>query len=58
VIVSREAADITAGVSGMTQKMKLRRHEKMAKYVIKAKHGAPPGGAYSGNYLLDSPTVF
>jgi len=31
----------------MTQKMKLRRHEKMAKYVIKAKRGAPPGGAYS-----------
>jgi 2-iminobutanoate/2-iminopropanoate deaminase len=31
----------------MTQKMKLRRHEKMAKYVIQAKRGVPPGGAYS-----------
>jgi len=31
----------------MTRKKELRRHEKMAKYVIQAKRGAPPGGAYS-----------
>lgn len=31
----------------MTQERKLRRREKMAKYVIQAKRGAPPGGAYS-----------
>ena len=31
----------------MTRKKELRRHEKMAKYVIQAKRGAPPGGACS-----------
>ena len=31
----------------MTRKKELRRHEKMAQYVIQAKRGAPPGGAYS-----------
>jgi 2-iminobutanoate/2-iminopropanoate deaminase len=31
----------------MTRKKELRRHEKMAKYVIQAKRGAAPGGAYS-----------
>lgn len=31
----------------MTQKMKLRRHEEMAKYVIQTKRRAPPRGAYS-----------
>jgi hypothetical protein len=47
VIVSDEAANITAGGSGMARKQELRRHEKMAKYVIQAKRGAPPRGAYS-----------
>jgi 2-iminobutanoate/2-iminopropanoate deaminase len=42
-----ETAGIAAGVSGMTRKKELRRYEKMAKYVIQAKRGAPPGGAYS-----------
>jgi len=31
----------------MTRNKELRRREKMAKYVIQAKGGAPPGGAYS-----------
>jgi 2-iminobutanoate/2-iminopropanoate deaminase len=31
----------------MTRKKELRRYEKMAKYVIQAKRGTPPGGAYS-----------
>ena len=31
----------------MTRKKEPRREEKMAKYVIQAKRGAPPGGAYS-----------
>jgi 2-iminobutanoate/2-iminopropanoate deaminase len=31
----------------MRRKKELRRHQNMAKYVIQAKRGAPPGGAYS-----------
>jgi hypothetical protein len=39
---SWEAADIKVGISGMTRKMELWRHQKMAKYVIQAKRGEPP----------------
>ena len=45
MIVSGKAADISGGVSGMTKEGAT--EQKMDKYAIQAKRGAPPGGAYS-----------
>jgi 2-iminobutanoate/2-iminopropanoate deaminase len=42
-----QVADIASGASVRMRNEELRRQKKMAKYVIHAKRGAPPGGAYS-----------